>query len=145
MFKKILLPVDLEHSDAAARALRLALEEVERSNAELYVMTVAPGFGMPLVASFFDEDTVKKAMKVIADHLKEYVKTHIPKAVKPKLIVAEGNPPEQILKQARKNGIDLIVIPSHDNEMEQIFLGSVAAKVVRHSRCSVLVVKPESR
>ncbi len=145
MFKKILLPVDLEHSDAAARALRLALEEVERSNAELYVMTVAPGFGMPLVASFFDEDTVKKAMKVIAEHLKDYVKTHIPKAVKPKLIVAEGNPPEQILKQAKKNGIDLIVIPSHDSEMEQIFLGSVAAKVVRHSRCSVLVVKPKSR
>lgn len=142
MFKKILLPVDLEHSDAAARAVKLALEEAERSNAELFVMTVAPGFGMPLVASFFDEETVKKAMKVIAEHLKDYVKKHIPESFHPKLVVAEGNPPEQILKQAKKNGIDLIVIPSHDSEMEQIFLGSVAAKVVRHARCSVLVVKP---
>jgi len=144
MFKKILLPVDLEHSDAAKRALKLALEEIERSGAELYVMTVAPGFGMPLVASFFDQETVNKAMKVIAQHLKDYVKKHVPADIKPKLIVAEGNPPEQILKQAKKNRIDLIVIPSHDSEVEQIFLGSVAAKVVRHSRCSVLVVKPAS-
>ncbi len=142
MFKKILLPVDLEHSDAANKALDLALREVERSGAELYVMTVAPGFGMPLVASFFDEEIVSKAMKAIAQHLEDYVGKHVPEGIKPKLIVAEGKPPEQILEQAEKNGIDLIMIPSHDSEVEQLFLGSVSAKVVRHSRCSVLVVKP---
>ncbi len=141
MFKKILLPIDLEHTEVASKAIKLALEEAERSDAKLYVMTVAPGFGMPLVASFFDEGTVKKAMKEIARHMDQFVREKIPQKLHAKSIVTEGNPPEQILKQAEKHDIDLIVITSHDSEMEQIFLGSCSARVVRHSHCSVLVVK----
>lgn len=141
MAKKILFPVDLEHTEVVGKALKLALEEAERSNGKLYVMTVAPGFGMPLVASFFDDKTVKKAMKVIAAHLKKFVDENIPKEFHAKSIVTEGNPPEQILKQAKGNGVDLIVISSHDTELDQVLLGSCSAKVVRHSKCSVLVVK----
>lgn len=141
MFKKILLPIDLEHTEVADKAIQLALEEAERSDAKLYVMTVAPGFGMPLVASFFDDNTVKKAIKEIARHLDNFVKQNIPQKFHAKSIVTEGNPPEQILKQAKVHDIDLIVITSHDSEMEQMLLGSCSAKVVRHSECSVLVVK----
>jgi nucleotide-binding universal stress UspA family protein len=141
MFKKILFPVDLEHTEVAGKALKLALEEAERSNAKLYVMTVAPGFGMPLVASFFDDETVKKAMKVIAGHLKKFVDDNIPEKFHAKGIVTEGNPPEEILKQAKEYDVDLIVISSHDTELDQMLLGSCSAKVVRHSKCSVLVVK----
>jgi len=141
MFKKILLPIDLEHTEVAGKAIKLALEEAERSDSKLYVMTVAPGFGMPLVASFFDDSTVKKAMKEIAKHLDRFVKETIPEKFHAKSIVTEGNPPEQILKQAKAHDIDLIVITSHDSEVEQMLLGSCSAKVVRHSLCSVLVVK----
>ncbi len=141
MFKKILIPVDLEHIDAAKKSLSLALEEAKRSDAKLYVMTVAPGFGMPLVASFFDDAVVKAALKEIAKHLKKYVEDNIPDGFHAKSIVTEGNPPEQILKQAKVHEIDLIVMASHDSEVEQILLGSCSAKVVRHSKCSVLVVK----
>lgn len=141
MFKKILFPVDLEHIDKSGNSLKLALEEAERFDAKLYVMTVAPGFGMPLVASFFDDSTVKAALKEIARHLKKYVAENIPDNFHAKSIVAEGNPAEQILKQAKQHHIDLIVISSHDTEVEQMFLGSCSAKVVRHSKCSVLVVR----
>ena len=141
MFKKILLPIDLEHAEVAGKAIKLALEEAERSDSKLYVMTVAPGFGMPLVASFFDDSTVKKAMKEIAKHLDRFVRDNIPEKFHTKSIVTEGNPPEQILSQAKEHNIDLIVITSHDSEMEQMLLGSCSAKVVRHSNCSVLVVK----
>ncbi len=141
MFKKILLPIDLEHTEVAGKAIQLALEEAERSDAKIYVMTVAPGFGMPLVASFFDDNTVKKALKEIARHLDKFVHDNIPEKFHAKSIVTEGNPPEQILEQAKKHDIDLIVITSHDSEIEQMLLGSCSARVVRHSRCSVLVVK----
>lgn len=141
MFKKILLPIDLEHSDVASRALKLAMEEAQRSDAKLYVMTVAPGFGMPLVASFFDDSTVKKAMKEVARHLKKFVDGHIPERFHAKSIVTEGNPPEQILKQAKEHDIDLIIISGYDTELDQTLLGSCSAKVVRHSECSVFVVK----
>jgi len=141
MFNKILIPVDLEHTDSAARAIKLALDEAEISNAQIYVMTVGPGFGMPLVASFFDEETVSKAMDEVSRHLRKFVAASIPEKFHPKTIVTQGNPAEQVLKQARINDIDLIVISSHDTEFEQVFLGSCSAKVVRHAKCTVFVVK----
>lgn len=141
MFKKILLPVDLEHLEVTGKALKLALEEAERSDAKLYVMTVAPGFGTPLVASFFDDATVKKAMKEVARKLKRFVDDHISEKFHAKSIVTEGNPAEQILRQAKQHDIDLIIISGYDTELDQLLLGSCSAKVVRHSKCSVLVVK----
>ncbi len=141
MFKKILFPIDLEHTNVTDKALELALEEAQRSDAKIYVMTVAPGFGTPLVASFFDDDTVDKAMKEVARRLRKYVTKNIPEKLHAKSIVTEGNPPEQILKQAKKHEIDLIIISGYDTELDQMLLGSCSAKVVRHSKCTVLVVK----
>ena len=54
MYNNILLPVDMEHTVESSRALKIAVEEARRSKAKLTVMTVAPGFGSPLVASYFD-------------------------------------------------------------------------------------------
>ncbi len=141
MFKKILFPIDLEHTNVTDKALHLALEEAQRSDAKIYVMTVAPGFGTPLVASFFDDDTVDKAMKEVARRLRKYVAKNIPEKFHAKSIVTEGNPPEQILKQAKKHENDLIIISGYDTELDQMLLGSCSAKVVRHSKCTVLVVK----
>jgi universal stress protein F len=56
-------------------------------------------------------------------------------------VVAEGNPAERILKQAQENNTDLIVIASHNSKIENLLLGSCASKVVRHSHCTVTVVK----
>ena len=60
MYKNILLPVDMEHTAESERALEIAVEEARRSKAHLTVMTVAPGFGSPLVASYFEEGAVKE-------------------------------------------------------------------------------------
>ena len=141
MHKKILFPVDMEHSVEAKKALKICIEEARRSNAKITVMTVAPGFGMPIVASFFDDQIVKNALKEIARHLKRYVNDNIPDDIKTKAIVVEGNPAELILKQAEKDKVDLIVIASHNVGLENVLLGSCAAKVVRHARCTVTVVK----
>ena len=104
-------------------------------------MTVAPGFGMPIVASFFDEVTVKNAMKEVARQLKSYISDNFPDDIEIQAVVMEGNPAELILKQAKKDGSDLIVISSYNSKANHLLLGSCAAKVVRHSKCSVTVVK----
>ena len=141
MYKNILFSVDLEHTAEAEKALKIAIDEARRSNAKLTVMTVAPGFGMPIVASFFDEQTVANALKEVARHLRQYVDDNIPDDVRTNPIVVEGNPAELILKQAQSDDIDLIVIASHNTQIENLLLGSCAAKVVRHAHCSVTVVK----
>jgi nucleotide-binding universal stress UspA family protein len=141
MYNNILFPVDLEHTKEAEKALRIAVEEAQRSKAKLTIMTVAPGFGMPIVASFFDDATVKNAMKEVARQLKAYITDNVPDDIEINAVVMEGNPAELILKQAKKDSSDLIVISSHNNQVDHLLLGSCAAKVVRHSNCSVTVVK----
>jgi universal stress protein F len=141
MYKNILFTVDMEHTAESAAALGIAVEEAQRSNASLTVMTVAPGFGMPLVASYFEEGAVKEALKEVARHLKKYVDDNVPEGIETNAVVAEGNPAELILKQAQEDNIDLIVIASHNSQIENLLLGSCASKVVRHSHCTVTVVK----
>jgi universal stress protein F len=141
MYNNILLPIDIEHTAESAKALGIAVDEAQRSKAKLTVMTVAPGFGSPLVASYFEKGAVKEALQEVARQLKQYVDDNIPDGVEVEAVVAEGNPAERILKQEQADNIDLIVIASHNSQIEHILLGSCAAKVVRHSQCTVTVVK----
>ena len=141
MYENILFPVDLEHTAEAADALQVAIEEARRSEAKLTVMTVAPGFGMPIVASFFDENAVQEALKEVARHLRRYMDDNLPDDIDTSAVVVEGNPAELILQQAKSDQSDLIVIALDNNQVEHLLLGSCAAKVVRHARCTVTVVK----
>jgi nucleotide-binding universal stress UspA family protein len=141
MFKKILLPIDLQETELAVKALRIATDEARKHQAEIYVMTVLPGYGLPLVASFFPDQAMKEAMKEVAKVMKRYIRDNLPDDIVTHPVITEGNPPEQILRQAKKIDADLIVIPSHAKGLTQVFLGSCAAKVVEHAKCSVMVIK----
>ncbi len=59
-----------------------------------------------------------------------------------KVIVLIGDPGLQITDYASKIGADLIVIPSHGyHGVKRLVLGSVAERVIRHTHCSVLVLR----
>ncbi len=141
MFKKILMPIDLQETHLAVKAVKIAIDEARKHGAEVYVMTVVPGFGMPVVASFFPENAMKKALKEVGAELKRYIAANFPKDITVHPVITEGNPAERILSQAKAIGADLIIIPSHAQSLGQVFLGSCAAKVVEHATCSVMVIK----
>jgi nucleotide-binding universal stress UspA family protein len=61
--------------------------------------------------------------------------------IKADVEVHAGHPYKTILEVADKSGAELIIIASHQPGLEDYFLGSTAAKVVRHAKCSVLVVR----
>jgi nucleotide-binding universal stress UspA family protein len=57
-------------------------------------------------------------------------------------VVVEGDPAHAILEFAKQNKVDLIIMGTlGKGGLERFLLGSVADKVVRHSKTSVLVVK----
>ena len=141
MFKKILLPVDLQETFLASKAVKILVEEAKKHSAEVYILTVVPGFGMPLVASFFPDDAMQKASKEVGIELQKYITNTFPEDLDTHSLVAEGNPPERILDEAKMLGVDLIIIPSHAKTVAQVLLGSCAAKVVEQAECSVMVVK----
>jgi nucleotide-binding universal stress UspA family protein len=54
-----------------------------------------------------------------------------------------GNPAEEILKTAKEEGVDMIIIGSRGARATHLFMGSVVREVVNNSDIPVLVVKKQ--
>jgi len=61
--------------------------------------------------------------------------------IKADVEVRTGNPGPAILASAEDCEADLIIVRSHKPGLQDYFLGSTAARVVRHAQCSVLVLR----
>jgi len=141
MFKKILAPVDLQETPLARRALDIAVEQAQASGGELIVMSVLPGFGMPLVASFFPRDQLQNALDTVHKELRKLIDGVLPTGLHGRALVVEGHPAECIVEQAEKQAVDLIVMSSASRRLERRLIGSCASRVVELAHCPVLVVK----
>jgi nucleotide-binding universal stress UspA family protein len=57
-------------------------------------------------------------------------------------VLAEGDPADAIVDEAKKTAADLIVVGTRGlNTAERVVLGSVSTKIVHHAPCDVLVVR----
>ena len=65
----------------------------------------------------------------------------IPDSIRVQHIVGEGTIYKTIIETADQIGADLIIMGSHRPELQDYLLGPNAARVVRHSAKSVLVVR----
>lgn len=61
--------------------------------------------------------------------------------IKVKAIIRHGQPSASILGAAKETNADLIMIASHKPGLSDYFIGSTAARIVRHAQCSVLVTR----
>ena len=141
MFDHILLAVDLEHEESWEKAVPAAIQNAKAFDATLHVMTVVPDFGRSLVSSFFPSGHEDQMMEKANQALHNFVKGHIPDDMPVQHIVGYGNAYEEILRVADEVKIDLVVIGAHRPKMEDYLIGPNAARVVRHAKCSVLVVR----
>lgn len=141
MFKKILLPIDLGEERAAAKALSVAVEHCKSGGCELHVLAVIPGFSMSIVSQYFPKDFEDKTLAETNKRLEAYIAKNVPSGIKAKAIVANGTVYEEILEVAGKTKCDLIIISAHRPDLKDFLLGPNAARVVRHAKCSVLVVR----
>ena len=124
-----------------SQAARLA----ELDGAQLDVVNVLPDFGESWVSGFFEEHHHEKAVRghnasgwqdlcSIAFWGKE-------RNAKVRHLVATGTAYQEILKVAETAGSGLIVIGAHKPDLKDYLLGPNAARVIRHSDCSVFVVR----
>jgi nucleotide-binding universal stress UspA family protein len=144
MFQRILYPIDVQEGDVCRRCLETALEEARTREAQLYLMYVVPGFGMPLVAAYFPKNVEQAILDDAREAMDRYVEEHVPADLEATALVRQGKPYEQIIEAARELDIDLIVIPSHDrSQVERWLLGSTTSKVVHHAPCAVMVLREE--
>ncbi|MGE4440032.1 MAG: universal stress protein [Desulfomicrobium sp.] len=146
MYKRILVPIDLQEPDDRARCMGLerSIELCRLYKAQLYILTVVPDMGMPIVANYFPPDAGDKIVSDAEEMLHEMVGIYIPDDIDVNYLVAQGSIYRRILRMAEKINADLIVMPAHRLKLQDYLLGTNTAKVVRHAGCSVLVVRYDS-
>ena len=144
---KILYPTDFsEHSQAA---LPLAIDLAQRYGAELHCLHAVDiehevfmegGYITPLWTEPVDSEQLRR---VACRHMEEFVSQHFSELDgSVRQVVVQGKPFEQIVRYARQEGIDLIVIGTHGHSaLASMLLGSVAEKVIRKAPCAVLSVR----
>ncbi|MCI0599367.1 MAG: universal stress protein [Beijerinckiaceae bacterium] len=140
MFKKILIPVDLAELEIAKPALNAAVELVLYSKGIvrlIAVETLLPASFMEYVPPEFDKSQEERAIRAL-----EAIGAGLP-IPRESLshTVRFGGIYVEILAEAEEWGADLIVIGSHRPSMATYLLGSNAKTIVRHAKCSVLVMR----
>ncbi|MFU8769615.1 MAG: universal stress protein [Desulfotignum sp.] len=138
MFKKILVPVDIDYPNASRAVYDSAAELASLSGAQIRIVSVMPGFSMPIVASFVTEEIKAEARAHFQKALDEFVAQNCGGAdVSHKVLV--GKHYEEILKMADKWGADLIVVyHNRSRTVNEAFSNTCAQKVVKEANCSVL-------
>lgn len=141
MYNSILLPVDLGDVASCAKAKETAVKLAEQNGAELHVVAVMPDFGMSIVSLNFDEGFMDNAVAEGTVHLKNYVDENISTSGTVEMHLLRGTIYDEILKAANKLDCDLIVMQSHRPALQDYLLGPNAARVMRHAKQSVFIVR----
>jgi nucleotide-binding universal stress UspA family protein len=140
MFRTILVPVDLDDVETSRPALDRAVALAEASGGTIrliYVRSLVPMTFMEFVPPNFDAAQQQEAEKRLAALVQGI---RLPRE-RVSSVVTLGGVYHDILEEAEKMRADLVVVGSHRPTMATYLLGSNAATIVRHAKCSVLVVR----
>ena len=140
--KKLLVPIDLDVEDSWLATFPVARDMNRDWGSEIHVMTVVPNFGMSVVGSFFPKGFEAKALENARESLSKLVADNFADERHAKAHVAHGTVYEEILNAADTLGVGIILMTSHRPELKDYLLGPNAARIVRHARQSVFVIRP---
>jgi len=134
--KKILVAIDVSRSGGNDKILETAKTLANATDGELFllhaiepipkrVQAEVPSSAHEKHLAFADEKMQELKQSLGCEHG----------------IIREGAASAQILSYAEEIHADLIVMHSHDPDMTDYIMGSVAGRVVRHAHCSVHIVR----
>jgi universal stress protein F len=136
MFKTILVPIDMAHVAEGKANIEIAAQHAD-AGAKIILLNVVediPNWAAAELPTNLQENTLKKAqaeLQAIANSSGRELDVE----------VQSGRSYKTILEVADQRQVDMIIIASHRPGLQDYFLGSTAAKVVRHATCSVLVIR----
>jgi universal stress protein F len=135
MYHNILVPVAFDHEHDRSAPIKLAgiLATPDAKITLLHVVEQLPAYAVSYLSAEFVKST-----RAALDEEMDKLASKLPGAVGK---VIEGHSGRTILDFAEADGSDLIIIASHRPEIKDYFLGSTAARVVRHAGCAVHVVR----
>ena len=149
MTMKILVPVDLVHQASWASALPAAFRMAVGPDDAVVLMTVIPEIAAGLDWRYairgetggsekLDIDAILRDAKT---RLEQIAREHAPADRDVEVIARYGTIYEEILNVADELPADQIVMAAHRPSLSDYLLGPNTARVVRHAKCSVQVVR----
>lgn len=139
MYSSILVAIDLDEPSSWSKAVPVAISLAKCFNARCTLATVVEDSYLAREAQWSSIgvreilSTANARLSLLADDLRG----EAPMETK----VVTGSIGGGILDLADQVEADLIVLASHRPAMKDWLIGANASRVVRHSRCSVLVVR----
>lgn len=135
MYSHVLVPVSFDSERDGAGALKIArLLAGEKGRISLlHVIEQIPQYAASYLPAGYENETRKNIESQLDDLTRD-----LPDA---EAHIVHGHSARTILDWAEKHGPDCIVIASHRPGMQDLLLGSTAAKVVRHAPCAVHVIR----
>ena len=138
MYSKIMVAVD--GSENSMRAVEQAAMLAEASGPECQVRLLS------VIAIDVYSDMVYDPLEAHGDAQLEKIRPAIElcakRGVHAEAFLLHGRPAEEIVRVAEDGRADLLVIGSRGlNALQELAIGSVSHKVIKHATCPVLVVK----
>ncbi|MCG6657397.1 universal stress protein [Halomonas campisalis] len=146
MFNSILVPVD--GSEHAQKALSVACQLAKQADATLHLLhipeelshetTLVWGIGAIAIEASREErnDVGKQVVEKAAEAARQQG------ASKVETVIGQGDPARTIISEARKRGVDAIVMGSRGlSDLKGFVVGSVSHKVSHAASCSVITVR----
>ncbi|MBK0399971.1 universal stress protein [Limibaculum sp. M0105] len=140
MFRKVLLPVDLDAAASWKKSVEIA-SDLAASGAEIHVLAVLPELRFSILGSYFDKDFEGAALKDMTGGLRRWMAEHMPAGIKAVPHVAHGTVYDEIIRTADRLKCDVIVVGASRPDARQYLLGPNAARVVRHAKQTVVVAR----
>ena len=155
MYSNILVPVVFDHGERSAQSIEVASHLLAEGGMEgvtllghpgnaraldgrdlelLHVMEEVPSYASTYLPAELAQQHQNEAMS----HLQQMAKDVEASC---DVAVIHGHASSSIMDFAARKGADCIVIASHKPGFEDYFLGSTAARVVRHAKCAVHVLR----
>ena len=135
MYKSILIPVDLANVTKVSSLIDHASEH--SGNSKIILLNVVED--IPSWAAVeLPRGILDKSVQSSTEQLESLVASA---GIEVEIEVRVGHPYKTILEVADEKEADLIIVASHQPDLQNYLIGSTAAKVVRHATCSVLVVR----
>lgn len=138
MYRKILVGYD--GSAAGRKAFDAALDLAQKHGAELYVLSVART--LDVADDVEAEAVIENSRNYHRRLLAELRPLAAAKGVTAHWEVSVGHPAEQIIFDADRHAVDLIVVGDRGrSKFARLLLGSVSKQVVQYAARAVLVVR----
>lgn len=141
MAKHILCSIDLTHIEDAKGLILEAKRQASLDDAKITIMTVIPDYGSSWVGSFFKEGTLLKATEVANQTLIKLIAEVLPDNQNVHRRVKVGVVYEKVLLTIKKLDVDLVIIGAHKPTVIDHLMGPNAARIVRVSPVSTMVVR----